>query len=79
MVSMAQGVAQKGLYLNQLRAFEIALPSASEQARIGGRLETVSHETLRLAAIYMEKKSKLDTLEQSLLDTALSGQLAACA
>jgi type I restriction enzyme S subunit len=39
LISIANGVAQKGLYLNQVRAIEIPLPPISEQKRIAAILD----------------------------------------
>jgi type I restriction enzyme S subunit len=73
--SLARGVAQKGLYLNQIRDFEIPTPPGAEQTRIGARLEALSHEFARLESLYRQKLTAIAELKQSLLHKAFSGQL----
>ncbi len=73
--SIARGVAQKGLYLNQIRDFEIPTPNAAEQTQIGERLEALSYETTRLETLYREKLAATAELRQSILQKAFSGEL----
>ena len=73
--SIARGVAQKGLYLNQIRDYELPLPPEAKQAQIGKQLDALSAETQRLASIYQQKLAALDELKKSLLHQAFSGEL----
>ena len=45
--SIARGVAQKGLYLNQLREYSVRSPSSKLQTELGARLGALSLETRR--------------------------------
>jgi type I restriction enzyme S subunit len=73
--SIARGVAQKGLYLHQIRDYELPLPPQQKQIEIGKKLERFSIETRRLDTIYENKLAALDALKQSLLHQAFTGQL----
>lgn len=73
--SIARGVAQKGLYLNQMRDYELPLPLETNQAQIGKQLDALSAETQRLESIYQQKLAALDELKKSLLHKAFSGEL----
>ena len=73
--SIARGVAQKGLYLNQIREYELPLPSEAKQGQIGKQLDALSAETQRLESIYQRKLAALASLKKSLLHQAFSGQL----
>jgi type I restriction enzyme S subunit len=73
--SIAQGFAQKGLYLSQIREFKIPLPSAATQAKTGERLWNIWEETERLSNTYRGKLTSLDELKQSLLAKAFAGEL----
>ena len=52
--SIARGVAQKGLYLNQIRDYELRLPPKSKQVQIGNLLNALFVETKRLDAVYRQ-------------------------
>ena len=73
--SIARGVAQKGLYLNQIRDYELPQPPKTKQAQIGKQLNALSTETQRLESIYLQKLTALDDLKKSLLHQAFSGHL----
>ena len=73
--SIARGVAQKGLYLNQIREYELPLPPEDKQGQIGKQLDALFAETQRLASIYQQKLAALDELKKSLLHQAFSGEL----
>jgi len=73
--SIARGVAQKGLYLNQVRDYELPLPSEAQQATIGKRLDAIYIETQHLESNYQQKLTMLDELKKSLLNQAFSGEL----
>ncbi|MDQ3257814.1 MAG: hypothetical protein M3R15_28655 [Acidobacteriota bacterium] len=68
-------MAQKGLYLNQIRDYELPLPSESRQAQIGKQLDALFTETQRLESLYQQKLAALDALKKSLLHQAFSGTL----
>jgi len=68
LVSIANGVAQKGLYLNQIRSLLIPLPSLAEQKRIAAILDKAEEiKRKREQAI-----AKLDALENSLFSNAFA-------
>ena len=71
----ARGVAQQGIYLNQVRKLDIPVPSSSEQLKIVGVLDNhLSRLDASLAlADAMEKQSS--ALRRSLLHAATTGQL----
>ena len=73
--SIARGVAQKGLYLNQVREYEIPIPGKKTQAQIGGQLKVLLSETQRLESIYRRKIAALEALKKSLLHQAFTGEL----
>lgn len=73
--SIARGVAQKGLYLSQVREYEIPIPPLSKQSEIGKSLGIVSEQTKRTEAIYTQKLAALADLKQSILQKAFSGEL----
>jgi type I restriction enzyme S subunit len=73
--SIAQGVAQKGLYLGQIREFKIPLPSAATQAKTAERLRGIREETERLSNNYRGKLTSVDELKQSFLQRAFAGEL----
>lgn len=71
----SRGVAQKGLYLNQIRNLIILLPSIQEQKQIVSKLDSLSEQTKQLESIYTEKLSSLEELKQSILQKAFKGEL----
>lgn len=73
--SISRGVAQKGLYLNQFRDYDLPLPPEIIQAKIGKQLDALSGETQRLAGVYERKLGALEALKKSLLHQAFSGNL----
>lgn len=75
--SISRGVAQKGLYLGQIRDYEILLPPTSQQTQIAARLGAISMDIRRLQAIYQQKLDTLAELKQSILQKAFSGELTA--
>lgn len=74
--AIAQGVAQKGLYLGQLRSFEIPMPPLSDQIQIAKALLEISECARNLGRIFQAKQAAHDALSRSLLATAFSGNLA---
>lgn len=73
--SIARGVAQKGLYLGQVRDYRIPLPPLSKQAEIGQTVNLVSEETKRVEAICRRKLEAVAELKQSILQKAFSGEV----
>jgi len=73
--SIARGVAQKGLYLSQIREYELPLPPISRQMEIGRQLNALSAETKRLESIHKEKLDALEALKKSMLHQAFTGAL----
>ena len=73
--SIARGVAQKGLYLSQVREYLIPLPPEQLQAIIANELSLLFEETQRLESLYQRKLTALDELKKSLLHQAFSGAL----
>lgn len=63
----AQGVAQKGIYLNQLKNIPIYLPSLPEQERIAARLDAISEKVKALQANYDQTINLCNDLKQALL------------
>lgn len=77
LIEIAKGVAQKGLYLNQIRLFELSIPPLDVQTKIGGALQIFEAETTRLESLYRQKLAAIDELKQSILHRAFSGALSA--
>lgn len=73
--SIARGVAQKGLYLNQIREYELPLPPNPRQASIGIQLREVLANTQQLKSICHKKLDNLEELKRSILQKAFSGEL----
>jgi type I restriction enzyme S subunit len=73
--SISRGVAQKGLYLSQIRAYDFPVPPESVQRQVGENLEAIAVETSRLDSLSRRKLASLETLKQSLLHQAYTGQL----
>jgi type I restriction enzyme S subunit len=71
----ARGVAQKGLYLNQIRSLVISIPKLKTQKSIIEKLDYLSVETKKLEAIYQQKINDLEELKKSILQKAFSGEL----
>lgn len=60
-----------------LFAYRVSLPPVATQRRQAAKLDELSRETQRLAALYQQKLAALDALKKSLLHQAFSGQLTA--
>lgn len=63
----AQGVAQKGIYLNQLRGLNIKFPPLPEQQRIAERLDAISEKVKALQSNYDQTLTLCNDLKQALL------------
>jgi type I restriction enzyme, S subunit len=73
--TIARGVAQKGLYLGQVREYEVPVPPLEEQRRIASKLLMLRAQSAKLSGIFHRKLSSLDELRKSLLHQAFTGQL----
>jgi type I restriction enzyme S subunit len=58
-----------------LRRLPVHSPNIEKQRAIVGRLELISTEIRRLAALYQQKLTALDELKKSLLARAFAGEL----
>ncbi len=71
----ATGTAQKTVSLKLLRGFVVPKVSSKQQKQAVEKLDALSAETQRLAAIYSRKLAALEALRKSLLHQAFSGGL----
>jgi len=71
----ATGTAQRTVSLGVLRSLVVPAIPLPQQRAAAARLEILTQETQRLAAIYQRKLAALDELKKSLLHQAFSGQL----
>ncbi len=65
---ISKGAAQKGLYLNQVRDFEIPLPSLSEQERIISKLDLLFQKIDKSIELHQKNIDEADTFIESVLD-----------
>lgn len=75
MQAMAQGVAQKGLYLNQIREYVLPVPPIEEQHQIVQKLGNLLNFRSAITLLYERKLTALTELKQSLLQKAFAGEL----
>jgi type I restriction enzyme S subunit len=61
--------------IRDVRNLLIPIPPLTEQESISARLDSLSQDTMRLQEIYQLKLNDLQTLRQSLLKKAFSGEL----
>ncbi|MBX9809453.1 restriction endonuclease subunit S, partial [Candidatus Gracilibacteria bacterium] len=71
----ANGAAQKGIYLNQLKEITIPLPPLPRQQEIVAYLDRVFTETPSLRSEYEAQIRDLEIMKQSLLEEAFAGRL----
>jgi type I restriction enzyme, S subunit len=71
----SRGVAQKGLYLKQIRDININLPSVKQQEKIILDLDKLSQKTNSLQQTYSNKLQSLKELKQSILKKAFAEEL----
>ncbi len=71
----SRGVAQKGIYLSQIRNLSVFLPPIKEQKQIVQKLDEISDKTKKLEQIYTKKLEDLEELKQSILQKAFKGEL----
>jgi type I restriction enzyme S subunit len=69
------GAAQPNLGAKSVAKYKISLPKLEDQKAISQCLDELHHETQQLESIYQRKLSELDSLKQSLLHHAFTGQL----
>jgi type I restriction enzyme S subunit len=70
------GTAQPNLGGKSLEKFKVPLPARRQQEAIVDRLQRLRETTRALATTYSDKLSQLTALKQSLLEAAVTGQLA---
>ena len=63
----SNGAAQKGIYLKQLAAYTVLLPSLSEQHSIVTTLDSLKSKVDRLQEIYEKISQECDALKQAIL------------
>ena len=73
----ATGAAAVGMKASKFRNLPLVYPSLLEQKVIVEKLNALSEETNRLAAIYQRKIESLADLKQSILQKAFAGELIA--
>ena len=75
MEAIAKGVAQKGLYLNQIRDYKMPIPPMNVQADIVSKLDALMDFRSAMLNVYESKLAALAELKQSLLQRAFAGEL----
>ena len=73
--NMAKGTSQRGLYLNQVRNFEIPVPPIVEQKKIVTRLDKLTEKVREMQKLQVETTAEMKNLKQSILDKAFKGEL----
>jgi type I restriction enzyme S subunit len=74
--SQGTGATVQGIKASLLKLIEISFPKElAVQQEIVAKLDSLSSETTRLAAIYQQKLAALEALKKSLLHQAFSGEL----
>jgi type I restriction enzyme S subunit len=74
--SQGTGATVQGIKASLLKLIEISFPKdLATQQEIVAKLDALSEETQRLAAIYKQKLAALEALKKSLLHQAFSGEL----
>lgn len=71
---LAKGV-KPGINRNDVYSIVRSVPPLREQEAVVARLDNLQEETKRLASIYQQKLTTLDTLKKSLLHHAFTGNL----
>ncbi len=74
-VGVQTGIGVPHISGQQIKDFEFARPSITEQRHIADNLEALRTETQHLESIYQRKLDALDELKKSLLCQAFTGQL----
>ena len=69
------GTALMQINIRDLRVLSLSIPPLKDQAMIAENLDALSDETQRLATLYKQKLTALESLKQSLLQKAFTGEL----
>lgn len=73
---LSKGAAYSALTIEKLNKHRIYIPkSISEQERVVKKLDSLSEETKKLEANYLQKIADLDELKKSVLSKAFAGEL----
>ena len=73
--AMGKGSAQDNINMGTFENERFPFPPVAEQKQIVAKLDGLSEETQRLAAVYERKLAALDALKKSLLHQAFTGEL----
>ncbi len=73
--ALGKGSAQANINMGTFENERFPFPPVAEQRQIVTKLDALSEETTRLAAIYQQKLAALEALKKSLLHQAFSGEL----
>jgi type I restriction enzyme S subunit len=73
--ALGKGSAQANINMGTFEHERFPFPPVTEQRQIVAKLDALSSETTRLAAIYQHKLAALEALKKSLLHQAFSGEL----
>lgn len=73
--AMGKGSAQANINMGTFEYERFPFPPVTEQKRIVAKLDCLSEETRRLASIYQQKLTALESLKKSLLNQAFTGEL----
>ena len=73
--ALGKGSAQANINMSTFENERFPFPPVAEQRQIVEKLDALSAETRRLAAIYSRKLAALEELKQALLHRAFSGEL----
>lgn len=69
------GVTRPRINLRFLKSFEVSVPTVEEQIRIVEIIDALFHKAAKVEAQFLDTKSKLDRLTQSILAKAFRGEL----
>ena len=69
------GAAQPNLGAQDVKKFDICIPSLSEQEQIVKKLDQLSENTQKLESLYKLKLDNIEELKKSILQKAFSGEL----
>jgi type I restriction enzyme S subunit len=73
--ALGKGSAQANINMGTFENERFPFPPVAEQKQMVEKLDALTKETQRLAAIYTQKLAALNDLKKSLLHQAFSGQL----
>ncbi len=72
LIDNARGVAQKGIYLNQIKELEVELPSLEEQQQIVARLDAAFEKIAQAEVLMRRNLDNVVALQKSILHKYLS-------